>query len=152
MRTFYCAFKALLLLSVTASDATAAKTIEECCVVLDLSDMVANPPPELVDESIACEQAVWCQFRPSLNKYILSGAADTEHVSILWYPIVDGSVGLHYHGKTESVYSKYCTENAFLLMMLLLKPDVNLYCEFLLNRFRNTGGHQGSLSDGLRLL
>jgi hypothetical protein len=44
-------------------------------------------------------------FRPNLEKLILSGAADTEHISILWYTIPDGSVGLHYHSMTESVYT-----------------------------------------------
>ena len=86
---------------------SAATLIDDCCVVLDLSAMVANPPPVKLNETIACEQSVWCEFRPNLNKYILSGAADTEHISILWYPITDGSVGLHYHSKAESVYSTY---------------------------------------------
>jgi hypothetical protein len=46
----------------------------------------------------------WFDFRPNLKKLILAGAEDTEHVAILWYTIADGSVGLHYHGKTESVF------------------------------------------------
>lgn len=75
-------------------------------IELDLVDMVQNPPPVEINATVVCEQSVWCQFRPNLNKLILSGAADTEHISILWYPITNGSVGLHYHGKTESVYSK----------------------------------------------
>jgi hypothetical protein len=41
---------------------------------------------------------------PNVEKLILSGAAETEHVAILWYTVADGSVGLHYHSKTESVY------------------------------------------------
>ena len=82
--------------------------VEDSCIVLDLNEMVTtNKPPDVIEESIECVQNVWCQFRPNLNKLILSGAADTEHVSILYYPVEDGSVGLHYHSKTESVYSKY---------------------------------------------
>lgn len=83
--------------------------VEDSCIVLDFNDMVTgkNKPPDIIDENIECIQNVWCQFRPNLNKLILSGAADTEHVSILYYPVEDGSVGLHYHSKTESVYSKY---------------------------------------------
>ena len=61
--------------------------------VLKLDDVKANPTDyEFVD------------FRPNVQKLILAGAADTEHVAILWYTIEDGSVGLHYHAKTESVY------------------------------------------------
>ena len=39
-----------------------------------------------------------------MKKLILAGAAETEHVAILWYTVTDGAVGLHYHSKTESVY------------------------------------------------
>ncbi len=39
-----------------------------------------------------------------MKKLILTGAAETEHIAILWYTVPDGAVGLHYHGKTESVY------------------------------------------------
>ena len=61
--------------------------------VLDLTDVKANP--------MAYQ---WFDFRPNVKKLILSGAAETEHVAILWYTVVDGAVGLHYHSKTESVY------------------------------------------------
>ncbi|MBE9112182.1 cupin domain-containing protein [Nodosilinea sp. LEGE 07298] len=61
--------------------------------VVDLNDLTANPG-----------NYDFFTFRPNLEKLILSGAADTEHVSILWYTIPDGSVGLHYHSMTESVY------------------------------------------------
>lgn len=61
--------------------------------VLDLNDVKTNPT-----------QYQWFDFRPNLQKLILSGAAETEHVAILWYTVTDGSVGLHYHSKTESVY------------------------------------------------
>ena len=44
-------------------------------------------------------------FRPNLEKLILSGAAGTEHISILWYTVPDGRVGRHYHSMTESVYA-----------------------------------------------
>jgi hypothetical protein len=46
----------------------------------------------------------WFDFRPNVMKLILAGAAETEHVAILWYTVTDGSVGLHFHAKTESVY------------------------------------------------
>ena len=61
--------------------------------VLDLVDVKTNPT-----------NYEWFDFRPNVKKLILSGAAETEHVAILWYTVVDGSVGLHYHSKTESVY------------------------------------------------
>ena len=62
--------------------------------VLDLGDLKKNPG-----------KYAWTDFRPNLKKLILSGAADTEHISILWYTIAKGSVGSHYHAKTESVYA-----------------------------------------------
>ena len=43
-------------------------------------------------------------FRPNVQKLILAGAPETEHIAILWYTVTDGGVGLHYHAKTESVY------------------------------------------------
>jgi hypothetical protein len=61
--------------------------------VLDLRDITAKP-----------ESYEWFDFRPNVKKLILSGAAETEHVAILWYTTEDGGVGLHYHAKTESVY------------------------------------------------
>jgi hypothetical protein len=60
---------------------------------LDLNDVKTNP-----------EGYEWFDFRPNVQKLILSGAAETEHVAILWYTVTDGAVGLHYHSKTESVY------------------------------------------------
>jgi ChrR Cupin-like domain len=61
--------------------------------VLDLDDVKTHPADyEFVD------------FRPNVQKLFLAGAADTEHVAILWYTVEDGGVGLHYHAKTESVY------------------------------------------------
>lgn len=46
----------------------------------------------------------WFDFKPNVKKLILAGAAETQHVAILWYTVPDGGVGLHYHSKTESVY------------------------------------------------
>jgi len=43
-------------------------------------------------------------FKPNVQKLILAGAPETEHIAILWYTVPDGGVGLHYHAKTESVY------------------------------------------------
>ncbi|HYP75683.1 MAG TPA: cupin domain-containing protein [Polyangiaceae bacterium] len=43
-------------------------------------------------------------FKPNVQKLILAGAPETEHIAILWYTVADGGVGLHYHAKTESVY------------------------------------------------
>jgi hypothetical protein len=60
---------------------------------LDLTDVKANP-----------DDYEWFDFRPNVKKLILAGAAETEHIAILWYTVTDGAVGLHYHGKTESVY------------------------------------------------
>ena len=61
--------------------------------VLDLGDVKANP-----------DDYDWFDFRPNVKKLILAGAAETEHIAILWYTVTDGAVGLHYHSKTESVY------------------------------------------------
>jgi hypothetical protein len=61
--------------------------------VLDLKHVKTNPTAYN-----------WFDFRPNVKKLILSGQAETEHVAILWYTVADGSVGLHYHAKTESVY------------------------------------------------
>ncbi len=74
-----------------AADSAAA---EASTTVLDLNDVRKNPG-----------NYQWFDFKPNLKKLILSGAADTQHVSILWYTIANGSVGLHYHAKTESVYT-----------------------------------------------
>lgn len=71
----------------TAVQAPSSKT------VLDLS--AVKTTPAAYD---------WFDFRPNVKKLILSGAAETEHVAILWYTVADGSVGLHYHSKTESVF------------------------------------------------
>jgi hypothetical protein len=61
--------------------------------VLDLDDIVTNPSDyEFMD------------FKPNVQKFILAGSADAEHVAVLWYTVTDGGVALHYHAKTESVY------------------------------------------------
>jgi hypothetical protein len=72
-----------------ASDAGAGASL----TALDLNDVAMNP-----------DDYEWFDFRPNLLKLILAGAAETEHVAILWYTVTDGAVGLHYHSKTESVY------------------------------------------------
>jgi hypothetical protein len=61
--------------------------------VLDLTDVKTNP-----------DKYEWFDFRPNIKKLILAGAAETEHIAILWYTVTDGGVALHYHSKTESVY------------------------------------------------
>ncbi|MGA7932156.1 MAG: cupin domain-containing protein, partial [Kovacikia sp.] len=61
--------------------------------IIDLKDLTANP-----------SKYTFFTFRPNVEKLILSGAADTKHISILWYTVPNGSVGLHYHAMTESVY------------------------------------------------
>jgi len=61
--------------------------------VLDLGDVKDNPGGY-----------GWFDFRPNVQKLILSGAAETEHIAILWYTAKAGGVGLHRHSKTESVY------------------------------------------------
>ncbi len=61
--------------------------------VFDLNEISKNP-----------DKYQWFDFRPSLKKMILAGAADASHISILWYPSTNGAVALHYHAKTESVF------------------------------------------------
>ncbi len=74
-------------LEVTVSDVTDS-------TVIDLTDLTTNPT-----------NYDFFTFRPNLEKLILAGEADTEHISILWYTVPDGQVGLHYHAMTESVYT-----------------------------------------------
>lgn len=62
--------------------------------IIDLKDLTAKPG-----------KYDFFTFRPNLEKLILSGTAETKHISILWYTIPNGSVGLHYHSMTESVYA-----------------------------------------------
>jgi hypothetical protein len=61
--------------------------------VLDLDDVKTNPT-----------SYQWFDFKPNIEKLILAGAPETEHIAILWYTVTDGGVALHYHSKTESVY------------------------------------------------
>lgn len=61
--------------------------------VIDVNDVKTHP-----------ESYEWFDFRPNVKKLILAGAAETEHIAILWYTVTNGGVGLHYHAKTESVY------------------------------------------------
>lgn len=76
-----------------SEDDSPATQIPISRTMLNLVDVKTNPT--------AYE---WFDFRPNVKKLILSGAAETEHVAILWYTVPDGGVGLHYHAKTESVY------------------------------------------------
>ena len=62
--------------------------------IVDLNDLTANP-----------SSYDFFTFRPHLKKLMISGEAETEHISILWYTIPDGCVGLHCHAMTESVYT-----------------------------------------------
>jgi hypothetical protein len=62
--------------------------------IIDLKALTADP-----------KKYNFFTFRPNLEKLILSGDANTQHISILWYTIPNGSVGLHYHSMTESVYT-----------------------------------------------
>lgn len=73
--------------------ATSRSAAMQQSTVLNLADVKQNP-----------KNYSWFEFKPNLNKLILAGAADTRHVSLLWYTIPTGSVGLHYHAMTESVY------------------------------------------------
>jgi hypothetical protein len=85
------------LVACNASDPTAKPQPDEdpfsSSTLLDLGDVKANP----ADYDFG-------DFKPNVQKLILAGAADTQHVAVLWYTVVDGGVGLHYHAKTESVY------------------------------------------------
>jgi ChrR Cupin-like domain len=78
--------------SCDSDDSTDAQDLSSK-TVLDLNDVKTNPT-----------NYEWFDFRPNVEKLILSGAAEAEHVAILWYTVTDGSVGLHYHSKTESVF------------------------------------------------
>ncbi len=76
-----------------AKGTTTPSAALEASTVLDLSDVKTNP-----------EDYEWFDFRPNVQKLILAGAAESEHIAILWYTVADGAVGLHYHAQTESVY------------------------------------------------
>lgn len=43
-------------------------------------------------------------FRPDVEKLILAGDADGQHICILWYTAAGGGVNRHYHAMTEAVY------------------------------------------------
>lgn len=75
------------------SDPEDAGPVQADKTVLDLTHVKDNPA--------AYE---WFDFRPNVKKLILAGAAETEHIAILWYTVADGGVALHYHSQTESVY------------------------------------------------
>lgn len=65
--------------------------------VIDLNDVKTNPSNYEGDGG-------WFEFRPNVQKLILAGEEQTQHIAILWYTVTDGAVGLHLHSKTESVY------------------------------------------------
>ena len=79
--------------SAGGAEGGAASGALKTSTILDLHDLRKNPG-----------NYTWFDFRPNVKKLILSGDAESEHVSILWYTVTNGSVGLHYHAKTESVY------------------------------------------------
>jgi len=59
---------------------------------------------DLADVKTHPTQYNFMDFKPNVQKLILAGAPETEHIAILWYTVTDGGVALHYHAKTESVY------------------------------------------------
>ncbi|HEX4337345.1 MAG TPA: cupin domain-containing protein [Polyangiaceae bacterium] len=61
--------------------------------LLDLDDVKTNP-----------SAYAFFDFKPNVKKLILTGAAETQHIAVLWYTTQDGGVALHYHSKTESVF------------------------------------------------
>jgi hypothetical protein len=83
----------LVVMGCAEAEDDVAPPVDSEVALLDLEEVKTNP-----------EAFEWFEFRPNLMKLILSGAAETEHVAILWYTVEDGSVGLHYHSMTESVY------------------------------------------------
>lgn len=76
----------------STDDASKPKELTSA-VAYDLDDIKTNP--ELYD---------WFDFRPNIQKLILAGVPESQHIAILWYTVTDGGVALHYHAKTESVY------------------------------------------------
>ena len=62
--------------------------------LVDLTQLIKTP-----------ENYNFFSFRPDVKKLILAGAADTEHISILWYTGPNGRVGRHFHAMTEAVYA-----------------------------------------------
>jgi hypothetical protein len=92
-RTSSFAYGLLCLAACRSTDDAPGAPALSSATVLDLDELKTNPAAH-----------EWFDFRPNLKKLILSGAAETEHVAILWYTVTNGSVGLHYHSKTESVY------------------------------------------------
>jgi hypothetical protein len=89
-----CALSCLSACSSTDDTGKSTKPTELTSVtVLDLDDVTTNP----TDYEFA-------DFRPNIQKLFLAGAAETKHIAILWYTVMDGGVALHYHAKTESVY------------------------------------------------
>jgi ChrR Cupin-like domain len=93
--------------SATASSADAAPTASSADAAPDASDgstASAFTTLDLDDVKTNPENYDWFEFKPNVQKLILAGAPETEHIAILWYTVQDGAVGLHYHSLTESVY------------------------------------------------
>src|SRR6478752_7846847 len=65
---------------------------------------------DLNDVSTKPDSYDWFDFKPNIKKLILAGAAETQHIAVLWYTVTDGGVALHYHAKTESVYVIHGTQ------------------------------------------
>lgn len=70
----------------SSDDAKEPEQPSSTTTALDLVDVKTNP-----------DDYTWFDFRPNVKKLILTGAAETEHIAILWYTVADGAVGLHYH-------------------------------------------------------
>lgn len=90
-------FRASASMEVSSEPSIALEEIDSSLsnsTIVDLNDLTTNPG-----------NYDFFTFRPNLEKLILSGAPETQHISILWYTIPDGSVGRHYHAMTESVYA-----------------------------------------------
>ncbi len=81
--------------------ATACSSTDEPSPPKELASATAF---DLVDVKTNPGSYEFMDFRPNVQKLILAGAAETEHIAILWYTVPDAGVGLHYHAKTESVY------------------------------------------------
>jgi hypothetical protein len=91
--SYLLTFGVVSLAGCSSKDEAADDANLNAATVLDLADVKTNPA-----------SYEWFDFKPNVKKLILAGAAETEHIAILWYTIENGSVGLHYHAKTESVY------------------------------------------------
>ncbi len=97
-------FSGLLSLGLGALAAAGATTCSSSTDTSGSQTLSASTVLDLKKLKVEPAGYEWFDFRPNVKKLILAGKAETEHVAILWYTVSDGAVGLHYHGKTESVY------------------------------------------------